>query len=510
MNETNRRIAKNTTLLYLRIAISTIVLFYTARLTLRLLGVVDFGIYNVVSGIIGLMNVVTITMTSASQRFLSFDLGNNDIHQYSRTFSMLVNIFFLFGVLTIAVLEICGVYAINNILNIPVDRVMATHFVFQFSIVNFIIYVMNIPFMASIVAYERMDKYAYFTLFDVALKLLVVYALYVSSFDKLITLSALTLLSTFLSNSLVASYCFLRLPGCRYVRIWNKQLFSKLSGFAGWNMLGSLSGVLNIQGQAIVLNVFFGPIVNGAKAIADKINGIVSSFAYNFFMAVSPQIVKSYAQGNISYMCMLVLNSSRYAYALMLLVVCPVVIYCKGLLTLWLGPEEVTDEMVLFCQLTLIYALINVLELPISQAIRATGDLKKYQLTIGAITLTFIPICFIAFIMHQPAYVSMVILNAIYMIAHFFRVILVKPVLHISFKQYAVEVLLPVFLMTGGCIVLGLLMYHSDIANCSLLNLFIHLAATFIITFTLVAYVGVKKEERAIVISFIRKKFIKH
>lgn len=499
----SKRIAKNTMLLYTRMLITTIVSLFTARLTLQLLGVEDYGINNLVSGIIGFMGIVTGTMTSATQRFLAFDLGKNDIVQYQKSYSMLLNIFFIYSLFGAICLELVGPYVIQHYLVIPQDRLVAAQWVFQFTIINFILATINIPQTASIVSYEKMNIYAYFTFIDVFFKLLVVYSLYVTPFDKLITIGFLTTLMALVTNGVTYLYCVKKLNGCRYQLYWNNILFKKIFSYAGWNLFGSITGVMNQQGQAILLNLFYGPVVNAAKAIADKVNSIISSFSVNFYMAVTPQIIKSYASGNIEYMRNIVLSSSRYAFFLLYCLSLPLIANMESILYLWLGKEQVNYEMVRFCQLLLVYSLINALEQPVTQSVRATGKIKKYQIQIGILTLMFIPICYIAFRIGLPAYTSMVILSLIYLIAQFVRVYIVKGIINISIFMYIKKVLQPIIFVVIVSSVVTFFINKFD--NSDILEIFCQIVLELISTLVVIFLIGMSNRERYLICTYIRK-----
>lgn len=501
----NTRIARNTLLLYLRMIVTTVVSLYTVRLTLHILGDEDYGYFNLIAGIIGFTAIITATMTSATQRFLAFDLGKGDIRNYRRTYSMLFNVLLLFCVLAVVVLEIAAPLCLPH-LKIAPERMEATMWLYQFTILNFIFATLSIPLTASLIAHERMDVYAYLMFVDVFFKLGIVYALLVTPFDQLVTLGALTSLMTLVIAILTWLYCRQRLPGCRYERIWDPQLFRRLANYAGWNLFGSVSSVLVVQGQTIILDVFFGPIVITAKAIADKIQSTVVSFSTNFYMAVSPQIVKSYASGDIGYMRQLVLGSSRYSYYLMLVLAIPLIYNMQDLLAAWLGESQVTRDMLLFAQLELVKSLVFVLENPITMAIRATGDIKRYQILVGIQTLLFLPLCYVAFRCGLPAYSSMAILAALLFIVQFTRVHLVRNVIGVTLGQYAVSVLLPLFVTTLSVVALHLLLryFPSD----GFLGVLLRLAVSFLLTAVCVAFIGLRKEERAFVAQGVRRKLL--
>lgn len=503
-SDNNKRIAKNTLMLYVRMLITTIVSLFTARLTLQLLGVEDYGINNLVSGIIGFMGIVTGTMTSATQRFLAFDLGKKEITQYRKSYSMLLNIFFIYSLIGAVGLELVGPYVIQNYLVIPLDRMVAAQWVFQFTIINFMLATINIPQTASIVSYEKMNIYAYFTFIDVFFKLLVVYSLYVTPFDKLITIGLLTTLMALVTNGITYTYCVKKLSGCKYQLYWNNGLFKKIFSYAGWNLFGSITGVMNQQGQAILLNLFFGPVVNAAKAVADKVNSIITSFSVNFYMAVTPQIIKNYASGNIVYMRKIVMASSRYAFYLLFCLSLPLIANMREVLYLWLGQEQVSFEMVRFCQLLLVYSLVNVLEQPITQSVRATGKIKKYQIRVGVLTLMFIPICYIAFKCGLPAYASMLILSLIYFFVQFIRIYIVKDIIEVTLLMYVKSVLLPILFVVLVSSISAFLI--SKIGNPCLVVTFVQGLLELASTLLVICLFGISKGERSMVYHYVKKR----
>lgn len=416
---------------------------------MQVLGIEDYGIQNVVGGLVSFMSVITGTMTSATQRFFAYELGKKDVKSYNNVFSMIMLIFLFMSVLVLVIAELCGPWIIQDYLVIPLDRVYAAQWVYQCSIVMFLSSMLSIPYMSSMISYERMDIYAYMSFYDVGMKLLVVYFLLLSSYDKLITLSVLTMIVSVSSTLLYAGYCTWKLNGCRFRFYWNKQMFHQLTKYTGWNLFGSLSATLNVSGINILLNIFFGPVTNAAKAIADKICGIISSFSGNFYMAVAPQIIKTYAAGEFDRSKMLVLKSSKFSYFLLFTLSLPIILLMPELLILWLGKEQVTDEMILFSRLILIYALVGVLEQPITMIIRATGNIRNYQIAVGAITLLTIPISYILFKHGQPSSACVIVLIMAYAMAQIIRVLIAKRQVSLSIRKYFKEVLLPIFLVTG-------------------------------------------------------------
>lgn len=504
VNENNKRIAKNTLLLYFRMIVVTLVSLYTVRLTLMVLGLEDYGVFNVVAGVVNFTGVITIAMVQATQRFLSYDLGQSNILQFRKTYSMMLNIFLLVSLAITVIFEIIGPFYINEYVVVTSERLNAVQWVFQFALFDFILNTLIIPDTAAVVAYERMGIYAYFTIVDVLLKLLVVFSLYVIPYDKLISYGALNAVALLLRNLALNLFCRKRLQGCKYLLYWDGKFFKRISQYIGWSLLGSTNAVMMTHGQTLLLNLFFGPLVNAAKAIADKIRGTIYMLVSNFYMAVAPQIVKTYATGNIDYTRQLVINSSRYAYFLLLVISLPLIAYMPNLLVLWLGEGQVSPDMVIFGRLSLVFGLVQVLETPITKAVQATGDVRKYEIIVGVITLSFIPICYIVFKMGGRAVMSMVLLCVIYFLAQLYRIYHVAPIIRIKCQEYCLKVLLPVIVVTIVCFFVVLLLPSSR--GLSLIKLLLCMMSSFILSALIVGFGGLDQQERKVIIKVVKAK----
>lgn len=500
----NKRIAKNTAFLYIRMLFITILSLYAARLLLCNLGVEDFGVYNVVGGVVTFMGFLTATMSSATQRYLSYYLGANDLMRLRQTFSLLVNVYLAFCLFALILLEIIGPLYISKYMTISADRIVAAQYVFQFSLLSFLCSTVVVPFKSAIIAYEKMHLFAYVGIIEAVLNLVSVILLSYFDYDKLILYGFLLFSSHLCVNIWVVYYCSGHLKGCRYSYYWDKKYFKEILSYSGWNLFGSTTGVMNIQGQAIVLNFFFGPVVNAAKAISDKVNGLISHFSSNFYMAVAPQIIKSYASGDINYMRMLVLNSSRYSFLLMFVISVPLFIVVKPLLELWLGEDKVSYEMLKFSQFTIIYSLVNVLEQPLTMSVRATGNIKKYQIYVGSFTLLFIPLCIIMFYLGIPSYYSMLLLSFVYFIALFIRIHIVSPILMITNVEYITKVLFPILsVISFDFIFLTIIsMIKSLYVGVWIFNALIALLVTTLVCIT----IGINKSEKKIVNAYIKNR----
>lgn len=477
---------------------------YTARVVLKFLGVEDFGIYNVVGGIVTFMGFLNATLSSATQRFLTYNLGLNDSTKFKQTFSLLVNVYLIFCVVVLLILEIVGPLYISKYMTIPLERVGAAQWVFQLSLLSFLFSTITVPHRSAIIAYEKMGMYAYIGVAEAAFGLIAVLILPCFSYDKLVFYALLMCLIQLGIALVLIYYCRYKLPDCRYIRYWSRSYFNELLSYSGWNLFGSISSVLILQGQAIVLNYFFGPIINAAKAVADRVNSMISQFSNNFYMATAPQIIKSYAAKNIEYMQSLVLNSSRYSFLMLLIIATPLFVIMDTFLNLWLGGEQVTCDMVLFCKWVVVVALINILEQPITQAVRATGSIKKYQVYVGLITLSFLPLCIVMFILGAPAYYSMILLSVVYLVALFIRIIIVSPIIQIQPLDYFNSVIRPLVIVS--IIIILVLYLCSKMSFINEIHWVVKFVYSFILAVTVSLFVGLTKGERVMLWTFICNK----
>lgn len=448
MESNNKRVARNTLLLYFRMLFLSGISFFTVRIILEALGVIDYGIMNVISSLVASLSFLNGTLSSATQRYFSYFLGKNDIFGYKKIFSILLICYIVvcFSVLLIG--EFLGFFFLNDWLVIPDDRMYAAKWVFQTSLISFIFQLCVIPFTASLIAHERMNGFAYISILDGLFKLLIAYLIFYSTYDKLIFYGILTAIESIIVFICYLAYCRINFDGCRFVQVWEKGLFFELLGYTGWNLFGSISGMLAGQGQNILLNIYFGPVINAAKGISDRITSVIQSFSTNFYVAVAPQIVKSYANGDLSRMYMLVTKSTKFSFLLLILLSYPLIICIEALLYIWLGRENVESEMVSFCRLALIYCLVTTIEQPITQMIRATGHIKKYQLGTGIITLCFIPLAALIFHIGCEPVGSMYLLIILYSFVQFIRVYIAKHQVNFPIKVYLKESIYPILLVS--------------------------------------------------------------
>lgn len=385
----NKRIAKNTIVLMLRLLVTMIVSVYTSRVVLACLGVVDYGIYNVVGGIVGMFSFLTGSMLDSTQRFLNFHLGKSEYEKLNKIFSTSVNIFFILALIITIICEFVGVYMIENTLEIPLDRLQTTHIVFQLSLLTAFINISSVPYNALIIAHEKMTTYAYVSIVQAFGLLAISYIIGLSSWDRLILYAILISILTISIRVFYTIYCKYSFPKVRYKFIRDISIFKEMMSFSVWTLTSTFAYMTYTQGLTMLVNVFFGPAVNAAQSLANQVNNALSAFANNVSIASKPQIVKYYATGQIKEMRGLVYMCTKLAYIIMLLFAVPFYVRVDYVLGLWL--KEVPDYTNIFLRLLLFAALISTLSNPIVTSVQATGNIKKFQLGISFTTLMILP-----------------------------------------------------------------------------------------------------------------------
>lgn len=332
----NKRIAKNTLLLYFRMILTMLVSLFTSRVVLDSLGEANYGIYNVVGGVVAMFSVLSGSLSGAISRFLTYELGKKNMNRLKLIFSTSVNIQFLMSVIVIVLCEILGVWFTNEKMNIPADRMEAANYVLQCSIITFAINVISVPYNATIIAHEKMSAFAYIGILEVTLKLLVAYLIYISPSDKLMTYATLLLLISIILRMIYGIYCSRHFEEAKYHFVLDKKIFREMSSFAGWNLFGNTAYMLNTQGVNMLINIFFGVTSNAARAIAVQVDTAVQQFVNNFMTALNPQITKSYAAGDLDYMYKLVCRGTKFSFFIMYIFIVPIVLEADTILGIWL------------------------------------------------------------------------------------------------------------------------------------------------------------------------------
>ncbi|MBW9199786.1 lipopolysaccharide biosynthesis protein [Bacteroidales bacterium SW299] len=501
----NRRIAKNTVMLYFRMFLVMGVSLFTSREVLRILGVEDLGVYNIVGGIIVLFSFLNNAMVSATQRFLNFELGRNNQEQASRVFSMSVNVHALIALAVLVGGETIGLWFFNTYLNIPIDRRYAAGWVYQFSILAAVVNIMRAPYNACIITYERMSSFAYISIIEVILKLLIVYLLLLSVIDKLILYACLTCLVSVVISLCFYLVCLKRFSISHYKWFWDKLLFKRFLNFSGWSLFGNIANLGAFQGVSIIQNIFCGVLINAAMGIANQVNGAIYSFVSNFQLAFNPQIVKSYAACRWDYCTGLIFKTSRYSFLLLLLIAVPIVTYCDEVLAFWL--DSVPEHSVSFCKLIIYSSLIDCIAAPLWMGVYASGQIEKYQIGVGFILLLNIPFSYLVLLWGFSAEATIVVRIVLNVVLFFFRLFYLKSVMKFSIRSYMKQVLLPCFSVCILILVLvGLWIYCGKHYT---INLYLQLLISFIVSAWAIYAIGIHSYEKKIVRQFVVDKLLK-
>ncbi len=389
----NKRIAKNTLYMYIRMLITMVVGLYTSRVVLATLGASDFGLYNVIGGIVVVLASINGTLATGTQRFLSYAIGENNEEKLNTVFSTAVLIHLIFAIILFIIAETIGLWFLSCKMNIPIGRETAAFWVYQFSIITTVINIIQVPYMSAIIAHERMNVYAYMSIYDVAAKLLVVYLILVAQYDKLIFYAALICVVSTTSALLYNVYCRSKFPECKLHPKMDWAVFREMAFFSGWNIFGCVAVPLQTQGLNILLNIFFNTIVNAARGIAVQINNIIIQFVNNFQTAVNPQIVKLYAAGQKEEMIHLVINNSKFAGFLYLIIAVPLFVEIEFVLDIWL--VEYPEYTIPFVRIILIQSLIQTLTRPVVMVVHAVGKMKGPNLTAGIALLLAVPMTYV-------------------------------------------------------------------------------------------------------------------
>ena len=439
-SDNNKRIAKNTLLLYVRMLFTMAVSLFTSRVILNTLGVEDYGINNVVGGIVTMFSVLSGSLSASISRFITFELGKGNLQRLKTVFSTGVNIQLGMSLLVVILAEAVGIWFLNTKMNIPVERLNAANWVFQCAILTFVLNLLSVPYNAAIIAHEKMSAFAYISVLEVTLKLIIVYMLTVSPFDRLKTYAVLLLCVGVVIRFIYGYYCKRHFEECTYHFVFDKLILKEMTGFAGWNFLGNGAYMLNTQGVNILMNLYFGVAVNAARGVATQVDAALKQFVNNFTTAVNPQITKSYAQGDLDYMHKLVCRSAKFSAFLMMFFAVPIILETNTILTIWL--KTVPDYAVIFLQWIIISSFMDtVLANSLVTSMFATGKIKRYQIIVTTVGCLVFPLSWIAFKLGFEPQVGYILYFIIYTILLFVRLYLLKDMVKLPVMMYIREVL---------------------------------------------------------------------
>lgn len=501
--QNNKRIAKNTLLLYFRMLLIMAVSLYTSRVVLDALGVEDYGTYNVVGGVVAMFGFITGPMSGATQRYITFSLGEGNIKELNKVFCSCINIYMIASLLLIITCEVLGVWFLYNKMQIPLESLDTAFWVLQCSLLTTIIMLMTVPYNADIIAHEKMSAFAYFSILEVILKLSIVFIIQLVETNRLI-LYAILIAGIQISICLCyIIYCRKHFEETKYKWYWNTQLVKEIASFAGWSLYGNLASVGFTQGLNILLNMFFGTVVNAARGIAVQVQSTVCSFSSNIQTAINPQITKSFASGNIEYMHILINKSSRLSFFMIYTLSLPILLETPYILSIWL--VNVPEYTVTFIRLILFSTWIATLANPLIVSMLATGKIKRYQQIVGTILLTIVPISYLFLKNGFPPYVVYLVTIFIELIAHTARIIMLKKMINLSISNYIKDIITKIILVIVLSTPIPLL--TSIYLQQSFINFIVVSGLSIMFTMTAIYKVGLMKGEKEYIKQKIAKRF---
>jgi O-antigen/teichoic acid export membrane protein len=499
----NKRIAKNTAMLYFRMLITMCVTLYTSRVILNTLGVEDFGIYNVVGGIVIMFTFLNSAMGASTSRFLIFELGRKDYKQLKKVFSASLSSHIGIALVIFLFAETIGLWFLTHKLVIPADRMNAAHWVYQLSILSSLVSLTQVPYNAAIIAHERMNVYAYVTIVEVVLKLIIVYLLFIGGFDKLKIYAILVFLVSIIIAMIYRVYCKKNYEECSLSFYWDKVLYKKLFSFSVWDAYGGFAIMGMGQGLNMLLNMFFGPIVNAARGIAYQMQAAISAFGNNFMMAVKPQIIKLYAENNVVRMMKLVFASSKYSFFLVYIFSLPLLLETSFVLELWL--KVVPDHTVSFCRLILINELIWAMRSPIVTSFHAVGQIKVCNLICGSLFYFIIIVSYLCLKMGFPPESVFIVTIVVSMMVQITELFLLKRLIIYSVMAYAKQV---VWLCLLVMVVSAIFPFLLSMMLAPGFIRFLLVGFTSVITVAASVYcIGIDEETRHVIVQRLKLQF---
>lgn len=491
----NKRIVKNTIYLYIRMLLIMAVTLYTSRVVLDTLGVTDFGIYNAVAGIVAMMGFLNNSMANAVQRFLSYEMGKKNDDRVNIIFNVSLQIHVVIAFIVLIVMEIAGVWFLNSKMNIPIDRMGAAMWVFQCSVVVTIFAILQVPYNAIILAKEQMNIYAYIGIAEVVLRLLIVYVLFIGHIDKLILYSILMMFVSVVVMMLYVIYCIRNYKESKLRIVKDKETIKSLAGFASWNMLGEIAWIFTGQGVNLLLNVFFGPVVNAARGVAYQVESAVMKFVSSFQVALNPQIIKTYAAEYHNQTIQLVYRGTRFSYYLLLLMAVPLFFEMDCILHLWL--TEVPPLTVEFTQLVLVCSLVQTMSNLFATVAKAYGKIRNYQIIISIILFFNFPFSYLLLSLGFNPLSTVLVAITVQFVALVARLILTKRMINYSVREFFKQVMMPLMVISLLSIVAPILV--TTFLKPSILRFFLTILISITYMSVIIYNWGMNKVEKELI-----------
>lgn len=497
----NKRIIKNTLLLYVRTFLLMVISLYTSRVVLEVLGVENYGIYNVVGGVVAMFTMISGSISTSISRFITFELGRGDIDKLSCVFSTSVNIQFAIALTVLVLGELLGIWFLENYINLPPNRLEAANWVLHCSLALFCINLISIPYNACIIAHEHMSAFAYVSILEGVLKLLICYLIMISPFDKLKTYALLLVIVAIIIRIIYGIYCSHYFNESRYKWIFSPSVLKEMMGFAGWSFMTNICYMLNTQGVNILINMFFGVTINAARGIATQVDGIITQFVGNFTMAINPQITKSYASGDNPGMFELVCRGAKFGYFMLLFIALPFLFEAEFMLNFWL--KEVPQYTVIFLRLTIIVSMMNMLGNTSYTACMATGKLKRYVIVISIVGFLIFPLTWISFKCGLPVESTYFASIIIYILVQFVRLYIMEGLLSFPPILFIKNVIIKVLIVTVVALLLPLILYNM--MDYGFLRLVVISFVCMLSSYASIYYLGLTPGERLYVMTKIKQ-----
>lgn len=473
---------------------------YTSRVILNALGFSDYGIYNVVGGIVAMFTMVSGSLKAAISRFITFELGTGDIDKLKRVFSCSITIQIVLSIILVILAETIGLWFLNAKMVIPAERMAAANWVYQFSIITFVINLISIPYNSAIIAHEKMGAFAYISILEAAFNLIIAWTISIAPFDKLIYYAFMLVMVALLVRVIYIWYCKRNFEECTYTFVYDKIILKDMFGFSGWNMIGATSAVCRDHGGNIILNLFFGPEVNAARGIGLQVSNAIQGFVTNFQMALNPQIIKNYAIKELDYMNSIVLKGAKFSYYILFIIALPVFLSTDYILELWLGAYP--DHTVLFLQLIIVFTLVESLSGPLITVMYATGDVKNYQIVVGGLQLLNLPLSYVLLkigLFPEIVIIVAVVLSCVCLLA---RLYMLRRI--VSIRSYLKDVILNTFIVT---LLSTLIAYSlSFLISEGFWGFVLKSLWAVIVSSVIVLFIGLTKSERNTIIQNVLSK----
>ena len=496
----SKRIAKNTMYLYIRMVLTMLVSLITVRVVLNVLGVEEYGVYTSIAGVIASLSFISSVLASASQRFFSYEIGKDNEKSLNEVFGTVFITYCAVSIVIILMAETVGLWFVFNKMNIPTASVNAAHWVYQFALASFVITLIANPFQAIIISYEKMNIYAYMSIIEVIMKLGIAFLLYYRPIEKLKLYAVLMFVA-----SLVVHLVYMGIGGKIVFKnsiklLWSKTRFKDIFNYTSWTLFGTVAGVCNSQGLNILLNLFYGPVANAAYAISNQVSAAVNSLAANFFVAVRPPLIKSYAQKDMDSTNTLFYFSTKVVFILLFIIAVPIIYKTELILKLWLG--DVSPYMVSFVRCILIYTIVMRLSDPITVILQAANQVKIYHGIVDTFTMLSLPIAYVFLKMGAEANSVFIISIIIFVIAHFIRLLILKRNFDLSVKKYIYQIILPIIISIG---LSASSIFIIDLLPESTLFNFVSMGLAFLVALVIACFVMLKSNERKRIYAMIKK-----